>query len=296
MKTQETWNGESRTMRLNFESWFDFVEFGKNRKAQSTILESRNDGPGKKDWTGTYNFDEAVNLAENGWPDGSEKINALTNLFLNKITTLIERPQVEYDVTGNDFDVALVNEGVPECWLKITNEEVQAGNGTKVLRLVYNMSTSAGVTTDVMMSKGATVCALLEALEYAGFRVQLELFEATTYGSYLDNGKHHMYMHIPVKEANQPVDRDKIAFAIAHPSTLRRLVFAADESDKHFMDKAGHSYGTPCEAPTEDQGDIYIGKSLLGEPQWESTKEAVAWVLKQLQAQNVQLTSDKVPA
>jgi hypothetical protein len=281
--------GQNTTNEIwRYDSWFDFVDHSQNRKLSTDVNCSRNSLMGDE-WTGTRSFGEAVRLAKEGWPVGAEKVGRLSAKLYDKITSRIERPQVVYDVTGNDFDVAMVNEGVPESWYHFDTSEVQNGKGTKVLKLVFNCSVSGGISTDVMIAKGAVVCALVESLEYAGCRVEIDVVEATTY---YDQGLSKFSLIIPTKEANQHMDRDKLAFALAHPSVLRRLVFGVEEENGRFMKIAGTGYGMPADPDVSEHGDIFIGHSMLGEPQWTNEVSSVDWVIKQLKEQNVTIDDD----
>lgn len=291
MRYNETKTERGQEYDWTFDSWFEFVEFGKNRKKSSNSHESSRN-VGNDHFTGTNNFQEAVELAENGWADGRKKITGLSNALLNKVTQLIQREEIRFDVTGNDFDIALVNQGVPECWMRFENTEVQSGTGHKVVRMSYNCAASAGISTEVITARGAAACALIEALEYAGFRVEVTLYQSVD--SRHVTPKPYYTIKTLLKPADQQLDIDKLAFAIMHPSTLRRFMFAVEESSEQFF-KDTSCYGHPADLTKDQKGDIYIAHSYLGELQWTSPKVATDWILSELRKQGV-ILSEEVPA
>jgi hypothetical protein len=287
----ENGTGETQQHHWTFESWFDYVEFGKNRVPASIHTQSsRNIEDGYTQWYMTKDFDHAVKLAEEGWSEGNKKIRVLSDALLNKVTQLIQREEVRFDVTGNDFDIALVNQGVPECWLHFENTEVQSGTGHKVIKMVYNCAASAGISTEVITARGAAACALIQALEFAGFRVEVSLWHAV---SNYESGQ--WIIDVLLKAADQQLDIDKLAFAIMHPSTFRRFGFAVEESNALFVKTCGFDYGTPCDIPEANKGDIYFSKGHLREQQWTNPKAATDWILSELKKQGVILT-EEVPA
>ena len=82
---------------------------------------------------------------------------------------------------------------------------------------------------------------------------------------------------------------------LAHASMLRRLLFSAWETVprtalKTFHISLGKGYGSVGEL-TDDRGDIYLPCANAADAQWASVEAARKWVLRQLEAQGVQLTA-----
>src|SRR5438128_6821026 len=100
-----TWNFTSMS------AWIDYAE--KGIPAKPSMRTSREYSP---TYHGEANFETAANLARNGWPQGSQKIARLSNVLVDKIMTFIDAQTVQYDVTGNDFDVSMYLANVPEYW------------------------------------------------------------------------------------------------------------------------------------------------------------------------------------
>lgn len=232
-------------------------------------------------------FAQAIRLAHEGWPQGSERMRALSAMFQDKVTSLVEQFTIPYNVTGSDFDVSLVNQGIPEHWYTIQSH-LEEGAGTKACRIVLNCSVSGGISKAGIEAKGAAVMALVECLEYSGVRCQVELVEYT-YGDY-DETRYEAKIHCIVKLPEQPLEYDRLAFILAHPATERRLCFGVQEAHENFCKGVG-GYGVPFEVDPKDihYGDIHIGGSLYGQPHWESSDEIIKWILEQLKIQGVKL-------
>ena len=107
------------------------------------------------------------------------------------------------------------------------------------------------------------------------------MFHAGPTGPKRDN---YQLMTIELKQAGQPLDLDRLSFALAHPASLRRLTFAAYESFPYGSDSG---YGQPKEYSTG--ADVYIGCSMHGQPKWIDTEAATEWIFKQLKDQGVSI-------
>jgi len=273
--------------RFNFESWTEFVQFADSRKlAKGSRNSSRMTD--KPLWYGTKTFEDILPLANSGWPEGTEKVKELSAKLMDKVTSLVEHQSLQYDVTGNDFDIPMVLQGIPEHWFTMQSR-IEQGQGNRVIHIVYNATASSGISAETITAKGAAVAALIESLEYAGIRVALNIiWRVRGYGSntYTSN------MSVPVKYAEQPLDIDRLAFALAHPGTLRRLMFAVCESSEYFVKECNSGYGSIQEPPVSEQGDLYIAASMYGEPQWTSEANTVAWILAELKKQGVHITGE----
>lgn len=260
-----------------FDSWGSFVDFATNRIRKTTFESSRTGSPS---WTGTADITEAVNLASNGWSEGSSKANKLSNALVDRIASMVEAPFIQYDVTGSDFDVAAYLTGEPEHWY--TLESKLENRDGKVFKIVFNGSVSAGVDTNVITAKGAAVSALVQILEITGNKTEIELvYTAQGYGQPFET-------IIPLKAAGQPLDLDRVIFALAHPSNFRRLVFSCWEGCLEF-ESYGTGYGSPSRDAT-DKGDIYFKSAMYGEPAWTNPDSATAWIIEELKKQGITVT------
>lgn len=270
----------------HFDGYGEMVDFAENRtKSKNAIhvASRRNGGEYGSGFSGTSTFEEALKLARNGWSEGREKVKALSSQILDKVTALVERPELTYDVTGSDFDMGLLMSGAPEHWYTIENR-IEEGKGTRILKVVVNMSASAMIDKDMIIARGAVSAALIEALEYSGFRCEVWVVEkAGGYG-------YNLATYACVKQADQQLDMDRLSFACVHPASLRRIVFAVAEADDKFMEFHDSGYGSPQDVPQEQRGDIYFKHMMGREPQWDSVEGCISFVLAELKKQGVTIS------
>ena len=164
----------------------------------------------------------------------------------------------------------------------VQRERETTDNGTgRVIRVVFNISATSNVRTSEIMKKGATVVGLIDLLERSGKRVELDLVCGATGG----RGR-EVRTQVRIKDAGAPLDIERIAFAIAHPASLRRLAFSIWELATPTTRGAagiGGGYGSPVRFTVSD--GIYI--DALDVHEFRSEAGRLAWVTEQLTAQGV---------
>lgn len=260
----------------HFESFSSLIERAINRKHAGRETDSRNTRSSEFPFYRTTCFDDAVKLGRDGWPEGSAKIAKLANVLTDKISSMIETQAIRYDVTGNDFDVAMMLESVPEYW---TTLETVEGSNNRVVKLLVNIGARVDVSSAQITRKGVAIATLVQALEIAEIRTEIEFI------SHAISGLHSVTVTCKIKNADQPIDIDRLAFSLAHPSTLRRLIFSIRESYGDFMRLGiGGSIDTP--SARIDANAINIDRALI----FSSDDQSLAWIKNQLKAQGVNLS------
>lgn len=287
MNKQSNETPEGKLMvSLDFDSWGPYVDLAEHGETNMPLTTQGSRESDRGGWAGTSSFEEALELVINGWPDGEKKTRMLSRGLFAHVSHLIERQNVIYDVEGNGIDVAKYLNNEPECWQRFETE-LTDGPGHRLVRLMFNFSVSGGVSTNVIMARGAVIAALIELLEYAGHRVELTAIQS------IQRGSNYGELRVRVKEFSQNLDMGRVVFALAHPSMLRRLAFSVWERSLNGMERSklgiGTHYGFPCDS-LGDRGDIYVGKALLGAVQWEDEKQAERWIMDELKKQGVTLS------
>jgi hypothetical protein len=222
---------------------------------------------------GVATLADAVQIARTGWPEGTARIQRISTSILNKVTSLIEIPQITYDVCGLDFDMGLHVSGVPEAWYDF-RYQTQESQGFKHVHMVVNYAVSSGISADTIQTRGAIAAALVLSLEAANVRVTLDAVCAVA------NGTKECWVRL--KNADMPLDIDRLSFALVHPAMLRWLLLA----NKHWW------RDVPSDVNASSRGDIYIGKGHLEDAQWGDNTRAQEWIITQLRAQGVHLTTE----
>lgn len=281
-----------------FSTWNEFVDYAENAPSELSTKDRQSRSDITYGFSHVNSFDETLKLAKEGWPEGLAKSKELSSAMFNDVSQMIERTDVNHDIEGHAIDVARFVDGEPECWLKFENVIQEAESGNKLIRITFNCTVSAGVSTDTIIRKGATISALIELLEYAGHRVDLTLVEAVG-EAYLmqDRPPAEFLVYTKLKTFDQNSDMANISYALAHPSVSRSLMFSVIETADAETRKKCHvgpygSYGRPVDIPKEEKGDIHIGSSKHGDPQWANEESAEKWIIEQLKIQGVHLKKE----
>lgn len=177
---------------------------------------------------------KAAKAAEYGWADGTKKLLNGVDKIADRIGEIADTmtPVITYDVGGELPDVGLYCAGVPEHMLSWPVQEATA----PVVRLGINLSKAWVVTEQQCVNFGASVVALIDALELAGRDVELTVYEAGE--GY--NAKRVQY--VVLKAAGEQIDRDRLAYALVSLDMLRRTFMATLGADQRMIYSC---YGTP---------------------------------------------------
>ena len=274
-----------RDLRVDkFATWNEFLDYC-NGETRLTEYPRQSQDDNNSRFTDATSYEQMQKYAREGWPKGMKIAAPLTVGNVSTIGEIIEKFDPYYDrESGGVLDVARFLDGEPECWIKLETVTT-AGSGIKHLTIVFNGTASSGISTNVMILKGAAVASLIETLEYAGHRCRVIL----AYG--MSGSGPGQEVYIGIKEFDQTLDLDRLVTAMAHPSTLRRLMFAYMERMDDVMLQSigvGRGYGHPEEV--KERGDIYIGKSGNWEDHWATPETAKEWIIKTLEEQGVKIT------
>ena len=233
---------------LKFASFDEFVEAAKLTARDNAS--SRGKGRGK--FYGTDSFDDAVALASHGWPEGAQRAAEFRASLDSAVrdVTVARQAGFAWDVVGEQIDVGKFLAGEPECCLS-RSEDGESAAG-KVVRIVANVAASGSVSADSLFARGAVVLAAIDILEGLGHRVELTVARGTT-----TQGQ-TLQIFVPIKSAGQPLDLDRLAFALCHPSFLRRLTWSVSEQHDYIP---SYTYPAPVEA---EEGCVVTSEILRG--------------------------------
>lgn len=248
---------------------FDDIQDFWNYSFQESKARERHSRYGRRgdNWDKNITWEEAKHLAQSGWIEGMNEIEKYRAILEPKITKYIVRPVPESSYTGYVVDVGAYLSNNPECF--ITRGWEKRNYPGRLFTIVVSCSFSCSVDADTIIKRGALVCALVDALEYAGHRVEIICNETTTYGDKKNE------IDVVVKKHDQPLEMTDLAFCLAHPAMLRRIIFSANEL-MGWSDYASN-YGYPAQAT--NQGDLYINEIHSGKI---NVEEAISWLLDKL--------------
>ena len=192
-------------------------------------------------WSGNVTVAEAVKLASFGWKEGREQMS--TELDMAHNATSFERlPSFEYDVAGYMPNIPLYVSGCPSHMMSPLGNEQSMG---RVVEFKVNISASASFDAEQLMRRGASILSLVDKLEDAGMSCAITACEYTNASS----GKGNFLIEFPLKRAGQPMDIDRCAYCLVHPSMLRKLCFVEQELEPRAEDGWSYGYGTPQDLP-----------------------------------------------
>ncbi len=255
-------DGRANPCIVSYRDWAEFLDAaGKVRTG------ARQSSYGK--WTGgVQSYGGAMSLAENGWPAGMEHVTRVSlPAVRDLVSSKVQPGGWGWDVTGATYDVGEYLSGAPECWLAPVMEESKP-----VLKLVVNLTTSAGVSAEAITMRGAGVVALTMALQAAGYVVDV----AGIVGTCPNYTRTH-WQRIPLTDANGgPLDTDRLIFALAHPASPRVLGYCIAKDtilDGKNWDLGGWAQTTP---PWD--ADLYLPHTFLDAANWKDYASVSAWV------------------
>jgi len=246
--------------------------------------------------TKTQTLEEALELAEKGWPEGLERIAEFSAVLNEQVTGYLLIQEMHYDVTGDVLDIGRFVSEEPEDFGSLRETEVPTDSLTpKIVNVVMNLATSASMSTYTMELRGAACVALCDALERHGKRVDLDMvFASQSHTPYRSDETSGVSVNaiVRVKNSYEPLQLDKLAFILAHPSSCRRLAWASVEHMPDDVRIATGFNGGYCGLPCDSQylGDITMEKALGGSG-W-SHEQTLEWILKTLQAQGIEVRKE----
>ena len=251
---------------VEFDSWGEFVSYALANPDHCA------NAAGNEGFYGTKSIDEAGKLAVTGWEKGAKEAletRAVVERILGE-TNSSRAQKWGYELVGDVVDIGRYLTGEPEHWLTESTGESHTG---RVVKIVANISVSCGVSKESIFRRGAALLAAIDAIEGAGKRCEVWLGYGAT-GSY-GSGK-VVNFTAPIKLADQPLDQDRIAYALCHAACSRRLCFSVQAQFGAPADET-----IPSELPV-DENVIYLPSGLWkdGYNSDESIRELVADICK----------------
>ena len=226
-----------------FNSYNEFIEFAKTKGVKSEASHKTKEG----EWSGTKTWEEAVNLALNGWPEALDKIKDKIDLTRRTLSRNYDKPALVYDVSGSYPDVGLYLSGEPNCMVEFTTQE------TECCKVVYDTTVNCGISKKEMMKGGLEIIALVDTLEAMGYNTEVWWCMTTVTSNY------KMYTKVRVKSPLQYWDPHTMAFSIGNPAMFRRFGFAFMEAQTpEIRQKLNVGCGYGQQGCTDEEGDIKV--------------------------------------
>ncbi len=225
-------------------TWQSPEQFYKHVKSldKSSAWQQSGWTPGK-DWYGTETLEEAIDLAENGWKEGIERVERL------RARTIAQNPMraqpIRYGIAGS---TPCVPRAVAGNIFNMRAPDIARSKRRPVITIVSNMSANCGIGEHVISNRAAVVAAMVDQIESAGFSCEV-IATATT------RGWRHGYKaatSIVVKRSDQYADVGRMSFALGHSSMFRRFVFNDWGTEPSAREGLGHGLGSNLELTHDD--------------------------------------------
>ena len=166
---------------------------------------------------GTETWDDALLLARNGSPADTARMAAGMAAVAPHMTAIPVR-SIRYDVAGERPDMSRYVSGDPAHMI---DRRPSSRRARPVARFIVHCGATFNVSAEQKINRGASILGLIDTLETAGTRIEIEAcFHVTTHG-----GKTYT-ARIELKAADEPTSIDVLAFALVNPAFQRRLDFA----------------------------------------------------------------------
>lgn len=232
---------------LDVKRFIDNEKAGNNFKVRKGGLSSINRG---YDFTGTNSYQEAEDLFLHGWDYMAKE---LTKSIKVGDTGVRQRNKNAYGVAGYQACVPRYLQGMPDSMIYSKRVPVKDKVITVNKCITYNYKTK----TNKILNESVKVLMLVRKLESEGYKVNLNIFNATE-----RNGV-YSFQKICIKRASNRLNIKQTAFPLVHPSMLRRIGFAVIERSRECDTvRFADNYGYPV-IKHECFKDIMNGEYLI---------------------------------
>lgn len=186
------------------------------------------------EWSGTRNYNEAVEQFSNGLPERCEKMRKSLERFKanTNLTAVKARPRKYYHGYAPNIPAALL--GLPKSMHHMERKPQKV----KALSIVFDCCVSCMTDAETMVKAGCTILETVHALQVSGYRVKLDL---SLYSTESDGQK--IACLITLKEWRQPLDLLKLSFPLTSPSMFRRFGFKWAEGIEGVKSRHVFGYG-----------------------------------------------------
>lgn len=244
---------------------------------------SEETGYEREEFTQTATRGEAIKLARYGWPEGRKHMTeaAYDIAQLSQARTV---PSQQMDVAGQYPIAALAAAGDPMAMVTLAPVEERAG---KTVRLLINVMYNHTIKTTQINRWGGAIASVVDQIEGRGDRSEITIVWANRV-----SGNDYL-ASVTIKQAEDPLDINQLAFWLAHPSSLRRIEFGLIETHAALFDDYRFGYGSCGEAPKEmrKEFDAYIKSANKGD--YSTREKALETVTKGLIEQGVVLDTSE---
>lgn len=191
------------------------------------------------EWTGTRNFEEAVELCQKGWSKDFDKLVRMKKRIDEKLLTPVTKPRQVQDVIGYSPSVPDYLIGNPLNMWNQTKKQIPT-----FINIYLNMAYNRGTDRDSIFNRGIIVQSLVDALQDRGYSVRFKTVIC------VEEYDEVIFASFNLKGEGEKLNIKKTYFPLCHPSFIRRLVLLLMETTPVRYRSWGDGYGYPSEKST----------------------------------------------
>lgn len=238
-------------------------------------------GKDNGNFSGCKSMEEAIELAEKGWPEGIKKVERMQGAILAANPELPKA--IRYELAGSIANIPRAISGNP---LNMRAMDLSKSRRRPVITLISNMCDPGHVSKDSITNRAAVVCALIDQIESAGYSTEIISLAITNAGPF------KACVSVVVKQSGQPLDIGRLAFSMGHSAFFRRMIFGdwgISEECRRLGPFLG-SVGKIPVVPEMHEKGVYIIPSMQGNTEAfrneeTSAKDGLAFLVKKLREQ-----------
>jgi hypothetical protein len=160
-------------------------------------------------------MEDTINQARYGWPEGAETASKIRDRVLAE--NPVRKEPIKYGIAGAYPNVPRAVAGDPVN-MRVFDSATSKKKPT--ITLVANMSVPWYVDANCISNRAASLAAVIDQIEAAGYCCEVVSVATTKSGSFKSS------VNILAKQSHQPVDIGRLAFALGNSGLFRRMVFA----------------------------------------------------------------------
>lgn len=191
-----------------------------NRQRAAEYCEGKKGDDDKQRWFGAPSVEVLKERFTKGWAEGAERLQKIATRDINPMS--IRRRRVRGD-QGDEVDMQAVWRGdLSRAWTR-TRRMARAGTN-RTINLMVMLGDSAGVGSEKLFWRGASVLKLADALVASGYNVGI--IGAVTSSGCANSKNVDMAQFVEIKATDQPLDLSALAALTAMPGWFRTFGFA----------------------------------------------------------------------
>jgi hypothetical protein len=239
----------------------------------------------REDFLGFSHPLDAAKAANFGWAEGTQLVHNMRAKISHRLGIKNRQLMSSQDVIGGMVDVPLFLQGVPDCMINFEESDTpQCG----FVHVHISAGVSAMVSTADIQRQGATVGALVDALESCNHRVKLTWERSSrTY----DKTTAMITLWMVLKDYHESLDLDRLTFFLCNNAARRAMAWtnymkAPPEIVAALDVKPDSANMWPCSHPT-----LFADADVTVKHLNTNEKDCAKWIIKEMERLGVVIAS-----